>query len=207
MRKGRLFIVSGPSGCGKDTIISRVLEQNDRIRLSISTVTRAMREGERPDGKYHFVSREEFEQGLESGEFLEHNVYLDNYYGTPRRPVEQWLNEGLDVLLEIDVNGARTVRTNFPGTRSVFILPPAMHVLRERLSARGTEDSQTVEKRLREASREILCAKEYDYILVNDTVDQAVYDLNTIIRADALSCERMGEILNEVENDAQSCNW
>ena len=155
-RNGRLFIVSGPSGAGKGTIVSRITERlGDRVRLSISATTREPREGETDGIHYYFLSEEEFLKRAENGEFLEYAYVHGHYYGTPKPPVEEALREGYDVILEIDVQGAMKVKENFSSGVYVFILPPSADVLRNRLLNRGTESEQDVELRLGKALAEI----------------------------------------------------
>ncbi len=207
MPKGTLFILSGPSGSGKDTVLGRLLARHPEVMLSISSVTRPMREGEKEGEKYHFISREAFQQLLEEDALLEYNVYLDNYYGTPRRPVEEALAAGRDVILEIDVNGARKVRRLLPHAVGVFIMPPSLEVLEQRLSGRGTEDEGTVHKRLREAVGEIAQAVHYDYIVVNDDLDQAVDALSAVIVSERARFSHNKYIIDEVLQDVESRNW
>ena len=186
MNKGNLFIFSGPSGIGKDTVLKELLKVHENIRLSISSITRNMREGEVEGEKYHFISREQFEKMLENDELLEYNEYVGNYYGTPKKPVFDWLEQGYDVILEIDVNGAMKVMEKCPEAVSVFMMPTSINVLRERLNKRGTEDKATIDKRVNQALYEIGCADKYDYVFVNDELQKAVDDLYAIIRANAL---------------------
>lgn len=197
MHKGQLYILSGPSGSGKDTILKVVLEQLDNLKLSISSITRQMRPGEVNGEKYNFISRELFEKLLSEDSFLEHNVYADEYYGTPRKPVEQQLEQGNDVILEIDVNGAEEIRRKCPEAISVFILPPSFSVLKERLSARGTETSQKLEKRLEIALEEIKSADKYDYLVVNDNLDEACKELVSIILCNRCKSENRNYLLKE----------
>ena len=189
MSKGKLFILSGPSGSGKDTLLKNVLERRPDIKLSISSITRPMRQGEVEGEKYHFISRDEFEDLLSHDMFLEHNVFVGNYYGTPRQPVEEWLALGKDMIVEIDVNGAAQVIEKMPDAISIFIMPPSLEVLKSRLSSRGTEKTEVVEKRLNEAIREIKCAYNYDYVVVNDVLDDAVNELLSVI--DSKNCEKL----------------
>lgn len=198
MSKGRLFIISGPSGCGKDTVMAEVFKAEPDLRFSISTITRQMRDGEVEGGKYHFIARDEFESLLAQDAFLEHNIYLDNYYGTPRGPVEQAIRDGADILVEVDVNGARQIREKIPDAVSVFILPPSLAVLRKRLSGRGTENAESLEQRLNEAIREIKCAKEYDYAVVNDDLPVAVQDFLAILRSDRCRFDRLNALISEM---------
>lgn len=207
MRKGSLFIFSGPSGIGKDTVLKEVMNSSDNIRLSISSITREMRDGEIEGEKYHFVSREEFEEMINKKELLEYNEYIGNFYGTPKAPVVDWMNKGYDVILEIDVNGAFKVKQKMPEAVMVFMLPKSIDVLRHRLEKRGTESPETIEKRLRQAAREITFAPEYDYVFFNDDLETAVNDLKSIIRANALLNENMKENYGKVIDDAKSIDW
>lgn len=182
MNKGRLFLISGPSGSGKDTVLTEVFKLFPEIEFSISSITRKMREGEVQGEKYNFISREEFEQMLREDKLLEHNVFVGNYYGTPREPVEKCISEGKDIFVEIDVNGAAQIREKMPQAISIFVMPPSMSRLRERLTSRGTEKADVIEKRLTEAAREIKRANEYDYIVINDELSKAVEEVADIIR-------------------------
>lgn len=207
MSKGQLFIVSGPSGSGKDTVLGRLFQRYPDIELSISSVTRPMRPGETEGEKYHFISKERFLHLRDSGELLESNEYLGNFYGTPRRPVEECLAAGRDMILEIDVNGAEKVRKLMPGAVSVFIMPPSLQVLERRLCGRKTEDLETVHGRLREALAEISRASGYDYIVVNDVLERAVDTLGAIILSERARAERNQYLIDEVLKDVESCNW
>lgn len=199
--------MSGPSGSGKDTIMRELLSRRHDICLSISSITRTPRAGEVPGEKYNFVSREKFEDMIANGELLEYNTYLGNYYGTPKKPIKRWIDCGRDVLLEIDVNGARKVRRAEPGVLSVFIMPPSMRVLKERLLGRSTEDKETAMKRLRTAVEEIRCADEYDYIIINDNISDAVRNFEAILYADKFTYNRMEDFVKEVQKDAESFDW
>ena len=207
MNNGQLIIVSGPSGSGKDTVLAEVFKKHPEIRFSISSITRDMREGEVQDGKYHFISKEEFEEALKNGEKLEHNVYLGNYYGTPKAPVDKAIENDEDIIVEVDINGARKVRSVYPKAISVFIMPPSFEVLKNRLSSRGTETKEQIEGRLKIAIDEIKEAKDYDYIVINDELSEAVKDLIAIIVSDRSKKERKINIINEVLKDAESRNW
>lgn len=206
-QRGNLFIFSGPSGIGKDTVLKEVLNSSDDIKLSISSVTRNMRVGEVEGEKYHFISREEFEELINNDALLEHNEYLGNFYGTPREPVLKWMEEGYNVILEIDVNGAFKVKKKMPEAIMIFMLPTSFDVLRHRLEKRGTETEEVIEKRVKQAAREIKFAKEYDYIFFNDDLETAVNDLKSIIRANALVNKNMKELYRKVIDDAESIDW
>ena len=181
MDNGLALIVSGPSGSGQDTILRKLFESHPEIKFSISVVTRPRRGDPDEDSKYRFVSVDEFEKMIEHNEFLEHNLYVSNYYGTPRKPVEDAVANGDTIILEIDVNGAANVRKNMPGIKSVFIMPPSMEELERRLSKRGTESPEIVAERINKAKSEIERKDEYDYIVVNGVLETAVDDLYNII--------------------------
>ncbi len=198
MRKGRLFIISGPSGSGKDAVLSGVFAAEPQIRFSISSITRPMRSGETEGEKYHFISREEFERMIADDALLEHNVYIGNYYGTPKKPVEDCIANGEDIFVEVDVNGARQIRGKMPEAVSIFILPPSLGVLQKRLSGRGTETAEILEKRMGEARREIGCAASYDYAVVNDDLDVAVQQVLSIIRTDRFRSDRQIDLINQL---------
>lgn len=206
-KKGSLFIFSGPSGIGKDTVLKEVIDSSDDIKLSISSITRGMREGEKEGEKYHFITRNEFENLINNDELLEYNEYVGNFYGTPKAPVLKWLEEGYNVILEIDVNGAFKVKKKMPEAIMVFMLPVSMDVLRHRLAKRGTEDEETIEKRLKQAAREITFAPEYDYVFFNDELENAVSDFKSIIRANTLLNDNMKDLYGKVIEDAKSIDW
>lgn len=180
---GQLFVISAPSGVGKSTLIRHALEKSPRIKFSVSCTTRAPRAEETPGRDYIFLSREEFQGGISSGRFLEWAEVHGEYYGTDLHPIEKWLNAGNDVLLDIDVQGARMVRCSYPTVQTIFILPPSLNVLEERLRSRATESPEQLELRFAAAQRELLEAPWYDYIVVNDDLEEAMADLKAILRA------------------------
>lgn len=204
MGKGLLVVVSAPSGGGKGTILKELFARNDNLRLSVSATTRNPRPGEENGKQYYFMSREEFEGMIREGKMLEHAQYVGNYYGTPRGPVDKWIGEGRDVILEIEVQGGAQVKKLMPECVSVFILPPSMAVLAERLRGRGTEDEETVLKRLETARQEIPCAKDYDYVVFNDRLEDAVEDILTILRAEKLKYSRNADSIERVINNAET---
>ena len=182
--KGLLIVFSGPSGSGKGTILHDVLEQESSVMLSVSATTRAPREGEQNGVNYLFLSKKQFEQMIADGGMLEHACYCGNYYGTPRRPVEDAMKNGKDVILEIEVQGALQIKQKFPECVTVFILPPSMEVLENRLRRRKTEDEETILKRLAKAKEELAFAAQYDYVVVNGELKTAVDDMKAILRAE-----------------------
>ncbi len=187
---GDLFVVVAPSGAGKTSLVNRLLEVERDIRLSISYTTRAAREGEADGREYHFVSREAFESMIAAGDFLEHANVYGNYYGTSRRWIESELAGEHDVLLEIDWQGAAQVRKLFPRMVGIFVLPPSIGELRRRLTARGKDSAEVIEKRMASAREEISHVLEFEYIIVNEQFDVAVADLQAVVRAARLSRER-----------------
>lgn len=201
MNKGSLFIVSGPSGCGKGTILAEILKQ-DKFYYSISATTRNPRVGEVDGVNYHFLSKEKFEELINNDGMLEYASYCDNYYGTPRKPVEDMLNAGKHVILEIEVQGAMNVMKKCPDAVSIFILPPSIKELRRRLNKRGTETDDVIEKRLAQAEREIKMAENYDYIMINGELELAVQDLLSVIKSQELKKDNSKYLIDEVLNNA-----
>lgn len=177
-----LFVVSGPSGTGKDTIVARLLADHPEIRHTISATTRAPREGEQDGVNYYFVSKEDFERKLQNDEIVEHTCYCGNYYGTLRSEIERYMREKTPVILVIEVEGAGNIKRLYPGATTVFVLPPDIQELERRLRARGTEDEATIQKRLTRAQTEIANAIHYDEHLVNVEVGPCAESLYTIIQ-------------------------
>ena len=198
MNKGGIFVVSGPSGSGKDTLLSQLFKKCPEIKFSISSVTRPMRAGEKEGEKYNFISRKEFEEMLQRDELLEHNVYVGNYYGTPKTPVLNASKNGEDIIIEVDVNGAKQIREKLPQAVSIFIMPTSFAELEKRLSGRGTETEEVIAERMNSALFEIERATEYDYIVVNDDIDIAVDHINAIIQSQKLRLSNQQHIINEV---------
>lgn len=198
MNKGGVFIISGPSGSGKDTVLAELFRNRPDLLFSISSVTRPMRSGEKEGDKYNFISREKFEYMIENDMLLEHNVFVNNYYGTPREPVERAIAEGKDIIIEVDVNGAAQIRQKLPEAVSIFIMPPSFEELKRRLRGRGTESEELIEKRLNSALGEIKRATEYDYIIVNDNITAAADDILSVILSSSFKTDRQKNIIDEV---------
>lgn len=182
-RKGLLLVVSGPSGCGKGTVLGEVFARQPDTYYSVSATTRSPRPGEVDGVQYHFLTKEEFEEKIAAGQMLEYAQYAGNYYGTPAQAVDEKLAQGKNVVLEIEVQGAKQVKLRRPDAVMIFIMPPSMKELRRRLTQRGTEAQEVVERRLETARQEMPQAKDYDYIVFNDTVEEAAQDVCAILRA------------------------
>jgi guanylate kinase len=180
MKKGKFIIISGPSGVGKGTICNVLLKELNAW-FSVSMTTRTIREGEVDGVNYYFINKDEFKKRIEDGLLLEYNIYNDNYYGTPKDKVLEKLEDGIDVILEIEVNGARNIKKIFPDALLIYIAPPSMEILRERLIGRGTEDLETIKKRLKIAEEEMKQVDFYDYVIVNDNLDKAIDDIREVI--------------------------
>ena len=198
MNKGGVFIISGPSGSGKDTVLAELFKNRPDVIFSISSVTRPMRQGEKEGEKYNFISKEKFLYMIENDMLLEHNVFVDNYYGTPREPVERAVAEGKDIIIEVDVNGAAQIREKLPEAVSIFIMPPSFQELNRRLRGRGTESEELIEKRLNSALGEIKRASEYDYIIVNDNITAAADNILSVILSSSFKTDRQKNIIDEV---------
>lgn len=181
--KGKLFIVSGPSGTGKGTICKRLIDETD-VELSVSMTTRNPREGEVDGKSYYFTTKEAFQQAIEDGGFLEWAEVYGNYYGTPKAKVEEKLAAGIDVLLEIDIQGALNVKEAYPNGIFIFILPPSMAELRKRITGRGTDSEASINLRLSQTLKEVSYIDKYDYCVVNGELDEAVARVKSIVIAE-----------------------
>ncbi len=200
--KGLLLVLSGPSGSGKDTILTELEKRESNVKISISMTTRKPREWEIDGVHYYFVTEAYFMRQLESGQVLEHAQYGGNYYGTPKNPVDTWLNEGKTVILKIEVQGAEKIRNLYPSSVSVFLMPPSLKVLEERLRKRESEEEEEISRRMLTAIGEIKRSIDYDYYIINDIVNYAVSDICAIIQAEKQKTSRMKNIISEVINNA-----
>lgn len=200
-QKGILFILSGPSGVGKGTVRQRLFEQETHLKFSVSATTRDKRPGEEHGVDYFYKTREEFEEMIEQKQLLEHAKYVNNYYGTPKEYVEEQLQLGHDVFLEIEVQGAMQVKENFPQGVFIFLFPPSLDELKNRIVNRGTESSDLVMNRLKEAEKEISMMSEYDYVVVNDDVDYAVKKVQAIITSEHCNRERIEAQYKKIMED------
>lgn len=199
---GQLYIVSAPSGAGKTSLVAALLKQDAQIEVSVSHTTRGPRPGEQDGVNYNFVSVAEFQALVGQGDFLEHAEVFGNFYGTSRGWVDRKLASGVDVILEIDWQGAAQIRHLYPNVYSIFILPPSRYSLRQRLTARGQDSQEVIERRMREAASECSHYAEFDYLIVNDVFDTALLELASVFRANRLrqgvQSLRCAHILNDL---------
>lgn len=193
-RSGLLIVVSGPSGSGKGTVLAELFKVREKLFYSVSATTRKPRPGETDGHSYYFMSRGQFEENIKSGGMLEFACYCGNYYGTPKKAVEEKLADGVDVILEIEVQGAELVKKSCPDCVSVFIAPPSMEELENRLRGRGTESPDVISRRLETSVLEIRRAFDYDYIVVNDDVDKAAAKIDSIITAEKCRSRRVADL-------------
>jgi guanylate kinase len=196
--RGSLIVMSGPSGCGKGTVIQEFLKKHKDAWLSISCTSRNTRPGDVPNETYYFITREEFEEKIKNEEFLEYAEVYGNYYGTPRKFVMDQLNAGKDVLLEIDIQGALQVKEHFPDGVFVFITPPSLDELCARIYKRGTDSEEVIQRRMASAADELTYASKYDYIIVNDIAEKATKKVLTLMEAERYRVARTYFIIDEI---------
>ena len=200
--RGNLIVISGPSGAGKDTIVDRLREVNDNVWVSVSMTSRNPRSNDIPGETYYFVSKEEFENRIKDREFLEYAVYNNNYYGTPKDKINDKLNEGLDVILVIEIQGALKIKELVPEAIFIFILPPSMGELRRRLVRRGTDNVDKIISRFKIAYNEINEITKYNYVVVNDEIDKARDKVNAILLSERCRVDRIEDIyLDNMEEE------
>ncbi len=195
MAKGMTFIIAGPSGVGKGSVIKKVFESGRKLYFSVSATTRAPRPGERDGMDYHFISCEQFQSWIAEGAFLEHAEFVGNCYGTPKRYVDEAMDRGEDVILDIEVQGAEQIHRLRPEAVRIFLAPPSWTELRRRLTGRGTESEEKVEKRLQRSREEFQVARDYDYLVVNDDLEQAAAEVLAIIAASHCRAEDRYEVV------------
>ena len=200
-KKGILVVISGFAGTGKGTVVKGLLEKYDNFALSVSMTTRQPRPGEENGKSYFFVDKETFEKTIEEGGLIEHACYCDNYYGTPKAYVEEQLKAGKDVILEIEIQGALNIKKMFPTALLLFIMPPSAEELKRRLVGRGTETPEVIDKRMRRAAEESEGIDNYDYIVINDKVDQCVADTYSIIEAAHMRPKRNMNFINKIRHE------
>ncbi len=201
MNKGLLFVVSAPSGCGKGTILAEILK-DEKFYYSVSSTTRAPREGEIDGVSYNFLTNEQFKKLIDSDGMLEYAQYCDNYYGTPKEMVEQKRLEGKNVILEIEVQGAMQVKKNCSDAILIFVMPPSVSELERRLKKRGTEADEVIAKRVSKAVEEIPFAHQYDYAVVNGELEKAIEDFKSIVSAEEHKAVYVKDFINEVLENA-----
>lgn len=197
-RRGSLIVFSGPSGVGKGTVLHKAMEQLDKMSFSVSATTRSKRNGEVDGVDYFFISDGEFEDLIKNDQMLEFANYNGNYYGTPLAFVEKKLNEGYDVVLEIEVEGAKKIKQRCPDAVMIFVLPPSLKVLEKRLRGRQTDDDDAINGRLSIAQKEIRTAEIYDYLIVNDDLESAVEQFKAVILAERCKIKNNENLINEV---------
>ena len=198
MSKGKLLVLSGPSGVGKGTVLGELMKRRTDMCFSVSATTRAPREGEVDGVSYFFVSKERFEEMIQQGELLEYAQFVNNSYGTPRAYVDQKLEQGMNVILDIEVQGARNIVNMIPDAVSVYVIPPSYEELERRLRGRGTETEEQIQGRLQTAIEEAKQADFYRYIIVNDNLETAVNELDAIVTAEKIGYDNRKNILKEV---------
>ena len=201
--RGTLVVVSGFSGAGKGTVLAQVLARRPDLYFSVSFTTRAPREGEQDGVNYHFVTREEFQARIGRGEFLEYAEYVGNYYGTSMQVIREKLERGIDVVLEIEIQGAMKIKEKIPDTVLIFVTPPTIQELKDRLVGRGTETQEVIESRLKRASEEAEGIESYDYLLVNDVVEDCVDELHEIILSERRRASRNEEFIRTIQKESR----
>ena len=200
-KSGQLIVISAPSGCGKGSIINGVLEKNKNMWLSVSTTSRKIRENDIPGVTYNFVTEEEFKQKIEEGFFLEYTNYAGNYYGTPKETIKEKLDQGIDVILEIEIEGAANIKKLIPEAIFIFILPPSLKDMVKRLKKRGTDSKEKILERFHTAYKEINEVTKYNYVVVNDILEDAINKVEAIIKAEKCRVDRIEEVFVDTKEE------
>lgn len=200
-KRGTLIVISAPSGAGKGTVISKLLEKEDNLWLSVSATSRTPRTNDIEGVTYYFYSKEEFEKKIKEGYFLEFAEYAGNYYGTPKEFIEEKLSKGIDVILEIEIQGAMQIKKLVPEALFIFIMPPTLQELKRRLVGRNTDSKEKIIERFKIAYKEINEVSKYNYVVVNDEVDNAVSKIQAIIKAEKCRVDRIEEVLLSNEEE------
>lgn len=200
-KSGQLIVISAPSGCGKGSIINGVLEKNKNMWLSVSTTSRKIRENDIPGVTYNFVTEEEFKQKIEEGFFLEYTNYAGNYYGTPRGTIKEKLDQGIDVILEIEIEGAANIKKLVPEAIFIFILPPSLKDMVKRLKKRGTDSKEKILERFHTAYKEINEVTKYNYVVINDILEDAINKVDSIIKAEKCRVDRIEEVFVDTKEE------
>jgi len=201
MTKGLLIVISGFSGAGKGTLLKQLLSKYDNYVFSVSMTTRAPREGEKEGVDYFYVTREEFEKTIAENGLVEYAEYCGNYYGTPKAYVDKMLEAGKNVILDIEVQGATQIKKKFPDTLMVFVVPPSIEVLLQRLRKRGTETEEVIQRRITQAKEEIKSIDKYEYIVINDNLDTAVKDLNDVVESAKSAVFRNADFIADIQDE------
>lgn len=200
-KSGQLIVISAPSGSGKGTIINKLLEENKNLWLSVSTTSRKPRTNDIPGTTYNFVTKEEFESLIKDDYFLEYTNYAGNYYGTPKGAIKEKLDKGIDVILEIEIEGASNIKKLVPEAIFIFILPPSLKILVKRLQKRGTDSKEKILERFHQAYKEINEVTKYNYVVVNDEVEKATDKIDAIIKAEKCRVDRIEEVFVDTKEE------
>ena len=200
-KSGQLIVISAPSGSGKGTIINGLLEKNKNLWLSVSTTSRKQRSNDIPCVTYNFVTKEEFEQMIKENHFLEYTNYAGNYYGTPRGTIKEKLDQGIDVILEIEIEGAANIKKLIPEAIFIFILPPSLKTMVKRLKKRGTDSKEKILERFHQAYKEINEVTKYNYVVVNDVLEEAIEKVSSIIKAEKCRVDRIEEVFVDTKEE------
>jgi guanylate kinase len=196
--RGLLAVVCGPSGVGKGTILKLVKERDEKLRFSVSVTTRKPRDGEIEGQNYFYISVDEFKEMIKNDELIEWVEYCGNYYGTPKKYIEDSIKDGYNIILELEVEGAANIKNKYPDSLSVFIVPPSYNDLKRRIEGRGTENIEVIEKRLDRAKEEVKFINNFDYVIVNDNIENTANNLNNILSVEKFKFKRNNNILSEI---------